>query len=129
MSDRIPIADPGAEYRELAAEIDEAVRRVLASGRYILGPEGAALEGELAAFVGAAHAVGVNSGTDALHFPLRAAGIGAGDEVVMPSSPSSPPRRPCPTPAHGPCLPTSTRRASASSRARWRRPSRRARAR
>ena len=85
MTDRIPIADPGAEYRELAGEIDEAVRRVLASGRYILGPEGAALEGELAAHVGAAHAVGVNSGTDALHFPLRAAGIGAGDEVVMPS--------------------------------------------
>ncbi len=83
--DRIPIADPAAEYRELAAEIDEAVRRVLASGRYVLGPEGAALEGEIAAYVGAAQAVGVNSGTDALHLPLRAAGIGSGDEVVMPS--------------------------------------------
>jgi dTDP-4-amino-4,6-dideoxygalactose transaminase len=83
--ERIPIADPAAEYRELSVEIDEAVRRVLASGRYILGPEGAALEGEIAAYTGAAHAVGVNSGTDALHFPLRAAGIGAGDEVVMPS--------------------------------------------
>ena len=83
--DRIPIADPAAEYCELAAEIDEAVHRVLASGRYILGPEGAALEGEIAAYVGAAQAVGVNSGTDALHLPLRAAGIGSGDEVVMPS--------------------------------------------
>jgi dTDP-4-amino-4,6-dideoxygalactose transaminase len=83
--DRIPIADPAAEYRELAVEIDQAVRRVLASGRYILGPEGAALESEIAAFVGAPHAVGVNSGTDALHFPLRVAGIGSGDEVVMPS--------------------------------------------
>ena len=83
--DRIPIADPAAEYREFAAEIDEAVRRVLASGRYILGPEGAALESEIAAFVGASHAVGVNSGTDALHLPLRAAGIGSGDDVVMPS--------------------------------------------
>jgi dTDP-4-amino-4,6-dideoxygalactose transaminase len=83
--DRIPIADPAAEYRELAAEIDEAVHRVLASGRYILGPEGAALESEIAAFVGAPHAVGVNSGTDALHLPLRAAGIGSGDDVVMPS--------------------------------------------
>jgi len=82
---RIPIADPAAEYRELAAEIDAAARRVLASGRYILGPEGAALEAELAAYVGAPHAVGVNSGTDALHFALRAAGIGPGDEVVMPS--------------------------------------------
>ena len=82
---RIPIADPGAEYRELANEIDAAVRRVLASGRYILGPEGAALEAEIAARTGAAHAVGLNSGTDALHFALRAAGIGAGDEVIMPS--------------------------------------------
>ena len=84
-TERIPIADPAAEYRELAAEIDDAVRRVLASGRYILGPEGAALESEIAAFVGAPHAVGVNSGTDALHLPLRAAGIGSGDDVVMPS--------------------------------------------
>lgn len=82
---RIPIADPAAEYRELAGEIDAAVKRVLASGRYILGPEGAALEAEIAAFVGAPHAVGVNSGTDALHLALRAGGIGPGDEVIMPS--------------------------------------------
>jgi dTDP-4-amino-4,6-dideoxygalactose transaminase len=84
-AERIPIADPAAEYRELAGEIDAAVRQVLASGRYILGPEGAALEAEIAAYTGAAHAIGVNSGTDALHLPLRAAAIGSGDEVVMPS--------------------------------------------
>jgi dTDP-4-amino-4,6-dideoxygalactose transaminase len=82
---RIPISDPAAEYRELAGEIDAAVQRVLASGRYILGPEGAALEAGIAAFTGAAHAVGVASGTDALHLALRAAGIGPGDEVVMPA--------------------------------------------
>ena len=82
---RIPIADPAAEYRELASEIDAAVKGVLGSGRYILGPEGAALEAEIAAFVGAPHAVGVNSGTDALHLALRASGIGPGDEVIMPS--------------------------------------------
>jgi dTDP-4-amino-4,6-dideoxygalactose transaminase len=82
---RIPIADPAAEYRALAGEIDAAVTRVLASGRYILGPEGAALEAELAGYLGAPHAVGLNSGTDALHLALRAAGIGPGDEVVMPS--------------------------------------------
>jgi dTDP-4-amino-4,6-dideoxygalactose transaminase len=82
---RIPIADPASEYAELSAEIDAAVRRVLASGRYILGPEGAALEKEIAAHVGAAHAVGVNSGTDALHFALRAADVGSGDEVIMPA--------------------------------------------
>jgi len=81
----IPMVDPGAEYRLLRAEIDAAVSRVLASGRYILGPEGEALEKELAAYAGAAHAVGCNSGTDALHLPLVAAGIGAGDEVIVPA--------------------------------------------
>jgi dTDP-4-amino-4,6-dideoxygalactose transaminase len=81
----IPPADPAAEYRELAPEIDEAVLRVLASGRYILGPEGAALEREIAAYVGAAHAIAVSSGTEALHLALRAAGIGPGDEVVVPA--------------------------------------------
>ena len=84
-TDRIPIADPAAEYRELAAEIDPAVRAVLGSGRYILGPEGAALEAEIAALAGAPHGVGCNSGTDALHFALRAANVGAGDEVVLPA--------------------------------------------
>ncbi len=81
----IPVADPAAEYRELASEIDAALRRVLVSGRYILGPEGAALEREIAAYVGATHAVGVASGTDALHLALRAAGIGPGDEVIVPA--------------------------------------------
>jgi dTDP-4-amino-4,6-dideoxygalactose transaminase len=57
---------------------------VFSSGRFVLGPEGEALEREIAQFVGAAHAVGCNSGTDALHFPLLAAGIGPGDEVVIP---------------------------------------------
>ncbi|MDA0276822.1 MAG: aminotransferase class I/II-fold pyridoxal phosphate-dependent enzyme, partial [Proteobacteria bacterium] len=83
--DRIPIADPAAENAELSGELEAAVKRVLASGRYILGPEGAALEAALAAYTGAAHAVGCNSGTDALHLALRAADIGSGDEVIMPA--------------------------------------------
>jgi dTDP-4-amino-4,6-dideoxygalactose transaminase len=81
----IPMVDPAGEYRLLKKEIDEAVGRVLSSGRYVLGPEGEALEREIAGYVGAAHAVGCNSGTDALHLPLVAAGIGAGDEVVLPA--------------------------------------------
>jgi dTDP-4-amino-4,6-dideoxygalactose transaminase len=85
MKSTIPMIDPGAEYRALKAEIDAAVGRVLASGRYILGPEGESFEREIASFTGAAHAVGVNSGTDALHLPLVAAGIGAGDEVIVPA--------------------------------------------
>jgi dTDP-4-amino-4,6-dideoxygalactose transaminase len=80
----IPMVDPAGEYRALKSEIDAAVGRVLGSGRFVLGPEGEALERELATFLGASHAVGVNSGTDALHLPLVAAGIGPGDEVVVP---------------------------------------------
>jgi len=81
----IPMVDPGAEYRLMKAELDAAVLRVLASGRYILGPEGEAFEREIAAYVGAPHAVGCNSGTDALHLPLAASGIGPGDEVIVPA--------------------------------------------
>ena len=80
----INMVDPAGEYRSLKAEIDAAVARVFASGRFVLGPEGEALEREIAQFVGASHAVGFNSGTDALFFPLLAAGIGPGDEVVVP---------------------------------------------
>jgi dTDP-4-amino-4,6-dideoxygalactose transaminase len=85
MSTPIPMVDPAAEYRALKSEIDAAVSRVLASGRYVLGPEGEAFERELAAYVGAPHAVGCNSGTDALHLALVAAGVGPGDEVVVPA--------------------------------------------
>jgi dTDP-4-amino-4,6-dideoxygalactose transaminase len=85
MKSSIPMVDPAAEYRLLKEDIDAAVGRVLASGRYVLGPEGEALERELAAYVGATHAVGCNSGTDALHLALVALGIGPGDEVVLPA--------------------------------------------
>jgi dTDP-4-amino-4,6-dideoxygalactose transaminase len=84
MNMSIPMVDPAAEYRALKAEIDAAVGRVFSSGRFVLGPEGEALERELAAFLGARHAVGVNSGTDALHLPLVACGTGPGDEVIIP---------------------------------------------
>jgi dTDP-4-amino-4,6-dideoxygalactose transaminase len=85
MKTAIAMVDTGAEYRAFKDEIDAALARVMASGRYILGPEGEAFERELAAYTGAKHAVGVNSGTDALHLALLAAGIGAGDEVVIPA--------------------------------------------
>ena len=84
MTPNIQMVDPAGEYRALKAEIDAAVSRVFSSGRFVLGPEGEALEREIAAFLGANHAVGVNSGTDALHLPLVAAGVGPGDEVVIP---------------------------------------------
>ena len=72
---RIQSVDPAAEYAGLKAEIDAAVSRVLASGRYIGGPEIEGLEREFAAFCGVPHAVAVSSGTDALRFALMAAGL------------------------------------------------------
>lgn len=81
----IRLMDPAAQYHELRDEIDIAVAKVLAEGRYILGPNVAALEEEVAAYVGASHGVGVASGTDALVLTLRALGIGPGDEVIVPA--------------------------------------------
>ena len=74
--------NPRAQYEAHKAEIDDAVRRVLASGRYILGAEVNAFEREFASYVGVRHAVGVGSGTEALHLALAACGIGPGDEVI-----------------------------------------------
>ncbi len=82
----IPFLDVGAAYRELKAEIDSAVARVLDSGWYILGPEVEAFEAEWAAYCGAGHAVGVANGLDALTLALRALEIGPGDEVIVPSN-------------------------------------------
>ena len=82
----IPFLDLGTAYRELKAEIDTAIHRVLDSGWYILGPEVEAFEAEWAAFCGAAHAVGVANGLDALILALRALDIGSGDEVIVPSN-------------------------------------------
>jgi dTDP-4-amino-4,6-dideoxygalactose transaminase len=82
MPEPIPLLDLGAEYRELKTEIDAAVGRVLESGQFILGKEVAGLEEEFAAYCDVEYAIGVNSGTSALHLALLAAGIGAGDEVI-----------------------------------------------
>lgn len=78
----IPLVDLTAQYHTLKPELDEAIQRVLTSGRFILGPEVEALEREAAAYCGTSSAVGVASGTDALELALRACGIGPGDEVV-----------------------------------------------
>ena len=82
----IPFLDLRAPYQELKRELDEAVARVVSSGRYIGGVELEAFEGEYAAYCGAAHCAGVANGLDALHLALRALGVGAGDEVVVPSN-------------------------------------------
>src|SRR5580704_18059541 len=78
----IPFVDLQAQYRTIKGEIDFAVARVMENGQFILGPEVEAFESEFAAFCGAKFAIGVNSGTSALHLSLLAAGIGPGDEVI-----------------------------------------------
>ncbi len=78
----IPIIDLKAQYASLKPEIDEAIARVIVSGTYILGPEVAGLEKEIAAYAGTRFAVGLNSGTDALLLALKAYDIGPGDEVI-----------------------------------------------
>lgn len=81
----VPLFDPTASQAPLRADIRAAVHRVLDSGHFILGPEVEAFETELAAYLGADHAVGVANGTEALTIALRALGVGPGDEVVVPS--------------------------------------------
>ena len=78
----IPAANPAAQYLSHQAEINAAIAAVLDGNRYILGPQTQAFEQEFAAYLGVAHAVGVGSGTEALHLALRACHIGAGDEVI-----------------------------------------------
>ncbi len=78
----IPFVDLQAQYQKLKPEIDAALAEVLANSSFILGPQVAALENDFAAYCGAAHAAGVNSGTSALHLALLAAGVEPGDEVI-----------------------------------------------
>lgn len=78
----VPQADPGAAYRAQQPAIDAAVGRVLQSGWYILGSEGAAFEREFAEWLGLPRAVGCANGTDALMLILRGLGIGPGMSVV-----------------------------------------------
>jgi dTDP-4-amino-4,6-dideoxygalactose transaminase len=73
-------------YIELRSELDEAYRRVMESGWYILGEEVEAFEAEFAAYCGVRHCIGVGNGLDGLHLVLRAYGIGPGDEVIVPAN-------------------------------------------
>lgn len=81
----IPLLDLVAQYHTIKDEMDQAVLGVLESGRFILGPNVSALEKEVAEYLGVKHAIGVASGTDALVISLRAAGVGVGDEVIVPA--------------------------------------------
>jgi dTDP-4-amino-4,6-dideoxygalactose transaminase len=82
----IPFLDLKATYLELQPEIDDAIKRVLNSGWYILGAEVDSFEQEYASYCGATHCVSVANGLDALHLALLALGVGTGDEVIVPSN-------------------------------------------
>lgn len=82
----IPFLDMNSPYKELQQELDEAYRRFMESGWYVLGEETVLFESEYAEYCGTKYCIGVSNGLDALHLVLRALGIGAGDEVLVPSN-------------------------------------------
>jgi dTDP-3-amino-3,4,6-trideoxy-alpha-D-glucose transaminase len=81
----VPLFDTRTPLASLRAELLARIADVVDDGRYVLGPNVEAFEREWAAYCGAAHAVGVANGTEAITLALRAMGVGPGDEVVVPS--------------------------------------------
>ena len=75
---KIPILDLKPQYESIKEEIQTAINRVVESGRFIMGPDVKEFEQEMAEYLGVKHAIGVNSGTDALVIGLRGLGIGEG---------------------------------------------------
>ncbi|MHB0912963.1 MAG: DegT/DnrJ/EryC1/StrS family aminotransferase [Armatimonadota bacterium] len=83
---KVPFYGHVRQYHNLKNEIDGAINEVLESGVYTLGPKGKQFESELTDYFGMKHAIGINSGTDALWFVLLALGVGKGDEVITTSN-------------------------------------------
>src|SRR3954469_19780661 len=83
---KVPILELKPAYEELRAELDAAYHRVMDSGWLLLGKELEAFEAEYARSIGVKHCVGVANGLEALQLVLLARGIGAGDEVIVPSN-------------------------------------------
>ena len=79
---QVPLLDLTAQYHTIKADIDDAVRRVMESARFIGGPEVTGLEEEVARYSRTPHGIACASGTDALLLSLRALGVGPGDEVI-----------------------------------------------
>lgn len=80
----IPYVDLAGQHAPIKADLIEAISRVIDAGQFILGEQVGEFERQFASACGVRHAVGVNSGTDALIFALRAVGVGPGDEVITP---------------------------------------------
>lgn len=79
---KILCANPQAQYFSHKIEIDEAITKVLNKGRFILGDEVQSFEKEFADYIGVKYAIGVGSGTEALHIAIKACNIGTGDEII-----------------------------------------------
>jgi dTDP-4-amino-4,6-dideoxygalactose transaminase len=84
--DPIPLVDLKLQHRRIADEVQAGFERVLANTSFILGPEAQAFEREYAEFCAVGHCIGVGNGTDAIELALRAAGVGPGDEVIIPAN-------------------------------------------
>lgn len=82
---KVPLLDVNAQNLPLEKELQDAFAQVLSSGQFIMGPQVEAFELECAKFLGVKHALACSSGTDALLLALMALGIGAGDEVIVPT--------------------------------------------
>src|SRR5215472_6048308 len=85
MTDTIPFIDLQAQRRRLGAPLEAAIQAVVEGGQWILGPQVAQLESDLAAWAGVKHAIACANGTDALLLVLRAWGVGPGDAVFVPA--------------------------------------------
>lgn len=82
----VPFVDLRLQHRRIAGQVQAAIADVMDRAAFVLGPEVAAFEEQFAQFCGARHCVGVGNGTDALELALRGAGVGTGDEVIVPAN-------------------------------------------
>lgn len=86
MTTLVPFVDLKAQFRSLRAEIVPRVTQVMEDATFVLGPDVTRFETNFASYLGAAHCIGVESGTAALQFALEAVGIGPGDDVIVPAN-------------------------------------------
>jgi len=83
---RVPFVDLKAQHRALRGELERSFAEIMESAHFIGGPKVERFEEEFADFVGARYAIGMSSGTSALELTLRAIGIGAADDVIVPAN-------------------------------------------
>src|SRR3970282_474709 len=83
---QVPVVDLKTQYKSIKKEIDETIKRIVASSQFILGEDTSLFEKEFAKFHKTKYAVGLDNGSSALELGMRALGIGPGDEVITPAN-------------------------------------------